>query len=72
MKKTHPGVTMEKTEHLAKELLEQEWLTETIARATDGNELESILISINDSIPMNGMKLDLTDINFKLLYDLTR
>jgi len=63
---------MEKTAHLAKELLDQEWLTETIARAANENELENILISINDSIPQHKLKLDLSDIDFKQLYTLTR
>jgi len=59
---------MSKTESLATEIRNQEWLTGIIAAAADHHDLEATLLSINDSIPVNRMKLDLSGIDFRLLH----
>ena len=48
---------MSKTESLAKEIRGQEWLTSIIASAKDHHDLEATLLSINDSIPVNRLKI---------------
>jgi hypothetical protein len=64
---------MSKTESLAKEIRGQEWLTSIIASAKDHHDLEATLLSINDSIPVNRLKLDLSGIDYRLLHEtLTR
>lgn len=64
---------MSKTESLATEIRNQEWLTDIIASAADHHDLEATLLSINDSIPVNRLKLDLSGIDYRLLHEtLTR
>lgn len=61
---------MSKTESLAKEIRGQEWLTSIIASAKDHHDLEATLLSINDSIPVNRLKLDLSGIDYRLLHEI--